>query len=84
MQQFKAAGLIDRVMFGSDQMCYPGMISKAIALTKAAGLTDNELTKVFWSNAARILGISQDGSTGEWSKKGGSSLFSSRRCPFEE
>ena len=61
LEAFRDAGLLDRVMFGSDQMVYPGLVSVAVTNTKAAGLTDDELRKVLWSNAATLFRVSADG-----------------------
>jgi len=60
-EAFRDAGLLDRVTFGSDQMIYPGLVSVGVANRKAAGRTDDELRKVLWSNAARILRVFADG-----------------------
>ena len=61
LDAFRDAGLLSRVMFGSDQMIYRGLISVGVANTKAAGLTHDGLRKVLWSNAVRILRVSADG-----------------------
>ena len=61
LDAFRDAGLLSRVMFGSDQMIYPGLASVGVANTWAASPTEDELHKVLWANAASIHPVSADG-----------------------
>lgn len=48
----------DRILFGSDQMVWPQMITPAVrAIVKADYLTDKDKRRILWSNAADLLGI---------------------------
>jgi predicted TIM-barrel fold metal-dependent hydrolase len=50
------AGFAKRVMFGSDQMVWPGVIEPAIAiLEEAPFLTEAQKRDIFYNNAARFL-----------------------------
>ncbi|SFT12862.1 hypothetical protein SAMN04487906_3117 [Zhouia amylolytica] len=56
LKRAKAAGLLDRVMFGSDQMVWPGAISKSIEfLNNIAFLTAEEKQMILYDNAKRFL-----------------------------
>jgi len=57
LRAYKREKLIDRVLFGSDQMVYPGLVSKAIDNMNSSGLTDEDLRKVYWENPCRIFGV---------------------------
>jgi len=57
IQRFRKAGLMDRVLFGSDQCLWPELIGRAVRNTDAF-LTKEEATKVFRLNACRLLGLS--------------------------
>jgi hypothetical protein len=49
-------GFEDRILFGSDQMIWPGMIDEAVrALEQAPFLTAAQKRKIFYGNAARFL-----------------------------
>jgi len=58
-------GIIDggygnRIMFGSDQMVWPGLIEPAIrSIEQAPFLTPKEKRDIFYSNAARFLRLSK-------------------------
>jgi uncharacterized protein len=50
------AGFVDRVLFGSDAMVWPGMMEVAIeAIQEADYLTDADRRAIFYGNAARFL-----------------------------
>jgi uncharacterized protein len=50
------AGYGDRVMFGSDQMVWPGLIDAAVrAIHEAPFLTARQKRDIFYNNAARFL-----------------------------
>lgn len=55
LKMFKSADLLDRVLYGSDQMIFPELISRSAMNVAKAGLTPDELEAVFWKNAARII-----------------------------
>lgn len=49
----------NRVMFGSDQMVWPGVIERAIqVIESAAFLTEQQKRDVLYNNAARFLRLS--------------------------
>lgn len=53
------AGYGDRIMFGSDQMIWPGVIEPAIrTIEQAPFLTDAQKRDIFYNNAARFLRLS--------------------------
>jgi predicted TIM-barrel fold metal-dependent hydrolase len=55
------AGYGDRVMFGSDQMVWPGIIEPAIhAIERAPFLTPKQKRDIFYNNAARFLRLSRE------------------------
>lgn len=50
------AGYGDRIMFGSDQMVWPGLIDAAVrSLQEASFLTAQQKRDIFYNNAARFL-----------------------------
>lgn len=52
-------GFGERIMFGSDQMIWPGMIDEAVrALEQATFLTKAQKRAIFYDNAARFLRLS--------------------------
>ena len=54
-------GYSDRVMFGSDQMVWPGLIEPAIRSIEAAPfLTQKQKRDIFYNNAARFLRLSKE------------------------
>lgn len=58
IQAFVDAGFEDRILYGTDQMVWPELISVAIARVRAApGLTDEQKRKFLYDNAARFLRI---------------------------
>lgn len=55
------AGYGNRVMFGSDQMVWPGTIERGIqVIEEAPFLTDEEKRDILYNNAARFLRFSKD------------------------
>ena len=53
------AGFGDRIMFGSDQMVWPGAIAQAIEAVESADfLTESQKDDIFFNNAARFLRLS--------------------------
>lgn len=54
-------GYGDRVMFGSDQMVWPGLIEPAIkSIEQAPFLTKKQKRNIFYNNAARFLRLSKE------------------------
>lgn len=62
LAQLRPPPVIDvhnRVMFGSDQMVWPGVIERAIqVIESAAFLTEQQKRDVLYNNAARFLRLS--------------------------
>jgi uncharacterized protein len=55
------AGFGGRVMFGSDQVFWPGAITIAFeSIQEAPFLTQEQKRDIFYNNAARFLGLSDD------------------------
>lgn len=58
LRKAKVAGVLDRVMFGSDQMNWPSAIGDSIAyLESLAFLTAEEKRMVLYDNALRFFGL---------------------------
>lgn len=58
LQEAQTAGLLDRVMFGTDQMVWPGSITLAIDyLDSIEFLSEQEKRAILHDNAARFLGL---------------------------
>jgi uncharacterized protein len=56
LEQLVAAGYGDRVLFGSDQMIWPGVIEPAIAaIEEAPFLSEAQKRDILYFNAARFL-----------------------------
>lgn len=54
------AGFGDRVMFGSDQMVWPGVIERAIAvINEAPFLSEQQKRDILYNNAARFLRLDE-------------------------
>jgi predicted TIM-barrel fold metal-dependent hydrolase len=54
-------GYGERVMFGSDQMVWPGLIESGIlAIENAPFLTEQQKRDIFYNNAARFLRLSRE------------------------
>lgn len=55
------AGFEKRIMFGSDQMFWPGLIEKAVAtVDRAKYLTRQQKRDIFYNNAARFLRLTSE------------------------
>jgi len=55
------AGFGDRIMFGSDQMVWPQVISVGIeSVNNADFLTLDQKEDIFYDNAAKFLGLSEE------------------------
>lgn len=55
------AGFGNRVMFGSDQMVWPGVIERAVAVIEDAPfLSDGQKRDILYNNAARFLRLSEE------------------------
>ncbi|TBW25637.1 amidohydrolase family protein [Gramella sp. KN1008] len=55
------AGFGNRVMFGSDQMVWPGVIERSIAVIQEAPfLTESQKRDIFYNNAVRFLRLSDE------------------------
>lgn len=55
------AGFANRVMFGSDQMVWPGVIERSIAVIEEAPfLSEQEKRDILYNNATRFLRLSQE------------------------
>jgi len=55
------AGFGNRVMFGSDQMVWPGVIERSVKiLEEAPFLTESQKRDILYNNAARFLRLSDD------------------------
>lgn len=60
LRNIKAAGYLNRVMFGSDQMKWPYAIEKSIRfLNSLSFLTKQEKEDIFYNNAANFLRLKQ-------------------------
>ena len=61
LQGIVDAGFGDRVMFGSDQMVWPGVIERALAvIEEAAFLSREHKRSILYDNAARFLRLSKE------------------------
>jgi|SRR5687767_4822078 len=61
LQAIVDAGFANRVMFGTDQMVWPGTIERAIAvIDEAPLLTKQQKRDIFYNNAARFLRLSKE------------------------
>jgi uncharacterized protein len=61
LQGIVDAGFTNRVMFGSDQMVWPGTIERAIAvIDEAPFLSTQQKRDIFYNNAARFLRLSKE------------------------
>ena len=55
------AGFEDRLLFGTDQMFWPGALTLAIETVEAAPfLSDEQKRAIFYDNAARFLNLSEE------------------------
>lgn len=61
LKEFIDAGFGKRIMFGSDQQNWPGIIKPAIEIIEEAPfLTDEQKRDIFYNNAARFLRLSKE------------------------
>jgi uncharacterized protein len=61
LQAIVDAGFANRVMFGSDQMVWPGTIERAMAvIDEAPFLSKQQKRDIFYNNAARFLRLSKE------------------------
>jgi predicted TIM-barrel fold metal-dependent hydrolase len=61
LRELVASGYGDRVMFGSDQMVWPGVIEPSIQAIEEAGfLTATQKRDILYNNAARFLRLSPE------------------------
>jgi len=61
LQELVEAGYGDRIMFGSDQMIWPGIIEPSIeAIEQAPFLTPTQKRDILYNNAARFLRLSKE------------------------
>jgi predicted TIM-barrel fold metal-dependent hydrolase len=59
LQWIVEAGFADRIMFGSDQMVWPGVIERSIKVIEDAPfLTEQQKRDILYNNAARFLRLS--------------------------
>ena len=61
LSRITEAGFADRVMFGSDQMVWPGVLAYSVAMIgDAPFLTKAQKRDILYNNAARFLRLSED------------------------
>ncbi|MGH8129821.1 MAG: amidohydrolase family protein [Steroidobacteraceae bacterium] len=61
LQRIVEAGFGKRIMFGSDQMVWPGLIERGIAAIESAPfLTDEQKRDILYHNAARFLKLTEE------------------------
>jgi hypothetical protein len=61
LERIVEAGFGNRVMFGSDQMVWPGVLERAIAVIEDAHfLSASQKRAILYDNAARFLRLSED------------------------
>ena len=61
LQGIVEAGFGNRVMFGSDQIVWPGVIERSIAsIDDAPFLSAEQKRDIFYNNAARFLRLSEE------------------------
>jgi uncharacterized protein len=61
LQGIVDAGFGDRVMFGSDQMVWPGVIERSVAVIEEAPfLSEEQKRDILYNNAARFLRLTQE------------------------
>lgn len=61
LQRIVEAGFANRIMFGSDQMVWPGVIERSIKVVEDAPfLTTSQKRDILYNNAARFLRLSPD------------------------
>ena len=61
LRELVEAGYGDRIMFGSDQMIWPGVIDASVrAIEDAPFLDDQQKRNIFYNNAARFLRLTTE------------------------
>lgn len=61
LREIAEAGFINRVMFGSDQMVWPGVIERSITVIEEAPFLSREQKRdILYNNAARFLRLSEE------------------------
>lgn len=61
LRRIVEAGFVSRVMFGSDQMVWPGVIERAVAVIEEASFLSAEQKRaILYDNAARFLRLSDE------------------------
>lgn len=61
LRELVEAGFGDRLLFGTDQMLWPGALGLAIETVEAAPfLSDEQRRAILYDNAARFLGLSEE------------------------
>jgi predicted TIM-barrel fold metal-dependent hydrolase len=61
LQGIVEAGFVNRVMFGSDQMVWPGVIERSIkVIEEAPFLSEEQKRDILYNNAARFLRLSKE------------------------
>ena len=61
LKEIVEAGYGDRVLFGSDQMIWPGVITPSVnAIRDASFLTERQKRDIFYNNAARFLRLTPE------------------------
>ena len=61
LRELVDAGLGDRLLFGTDQMFWPGSIGLAIETVEAVPfLSDEQNRAILYDNAARFLNLSEE------------------------
>lgn len=61
LEAIPEAGFGDRVMFGSDQMVWPGLIERSTAsINNAPFLTNQQKRDVLYNNATRFLRLTDE------------------------
>lgn len=61
LQRIVEAGFANRIMFGSDQMVWPGVIERSIKVIEDAPfLTESQKRDILYNNAARFLRLSDE------------------------
>ena len=60
LSELVEAGYGDRILFGSDQMIWPGVIEAAVrTIEEAPFLSEDQKRDIFYNNAARFLRLSR-------------------------
>lgn len=60
LERIVEAGFADRIMFGSDQMVWPGAIQRAVrTIEEAPFLSESQKRAILYDNAARFLRLSR-------------------------